>query len=405
MGAVDGPGSISLTWLATAINEGVLDCSGLEPNDLSRAAALAFIVPSRSVQLGVAGLTDFLNRVEPCSSFRPHCISRVSDELKDMSQLIERGFNRPVVLHNAQKDVPRMLETALGELAPSEVIAFSMSAFPFAGSAAKGPSETILALESWLVAQGISPGRGVVLHYRMGLLPDNWSAGLSQQAREIGARSLQQAHWNNYWVQLWQVAKADAAGGSCEGSVCDDRVNKWCATQEEEVSPRTVSQQGNKSFLLLGGDSHYYRARAMQKLFAAGLLNNALWSLALPEQCRYPNDEWRAFCSILPKKLDIDLHGDDDDTPKDITFASDSLYRTTRFSIVLESVIDLQEDFLTEKVLKPIYRTHPFIVACVSSRVLEILRGFGFRTFFPLWKRPSTSAQPRTLTTTSLTHA
>ena len=52
----------------------------------------------------------------------------------------------------------------------------------------------------------------------------------------------------------------------------------------------------------------------------------------------------------------------------------------------METVISSDEDgdYLTEKVFKPIYRQHPFIIACSSPRLLETLHRFGFRTFSPV---------------------
>mmetsp|Transcript_42414 Transcript_42414/g.95854 ORF Transcript_42414/g.95854 Transcript_42414/m.95854 type:complete len:229 (-) Transcript_42414:147-833(-) len=77
------------------------------------------------------------------------------------------------------------------------------------------------------------------------------------------------------------------------------------------------------------------------------------------------------------------------------SFPPSSLYKRTRFSLVFESSISVEatyESFLTEKVLKPLYGAHPFLLLCAAVRVWDILRSFGFRSFDPLI--PSVFADP-----------
>lgn len=211
------------------------------------------------------GFGDFSNHVQSCSSFKPSCLSEITDDgplsgdadrrkSNNMSQLIETSFKSPVVLHNPWKEVPRSLERALGLSAPSEAIVFSMAAVPEAVN--------FVALADWLKALGIDPRRGVALHYRTQQLPSGWLSGLVRNSpgpHDVGAASLQQAFWNNYWVTLWQVAKADAVEQLCQGrpgTACDERqLIKWCAAREDKVLSREVPPRRNKTFLLLGGDA------------------------------------------------------------------------------------------------------------------------------------------------------
>ena len=58
-----------------------------------------------------------------------------------------------------------------------------------------------------------------------------------------------------------------------------------------------------------------------------------------------------------------------------------------RFSVVFESSVTGDRNdytpFLTEKVLKPIYAGHPFLVLCGARDVWDVIVAFGFRTFEP----------------------
>ena len=60
----------------------------------------------------------------------------------------------------------------------------------------------------------------------------------------------------------------------------------------------------------------------------------------------------------------------------------DWLYSRTFFSVITESIFDDVSLFLDEKVWKPIYNYHPFIIlGCPNS--LKKLREMGFKTFEP----------------------
>jgi len=59
-------------------------------------------------------------------------------------------------------------------------------------------------------------------------------------------------------------------------------------------------------------------------------------------------------------------------------------YNSTHFSIVVETVIDNPEIFVTEKTFKPMAFYHPFIVMAQAGH-LEYLRGQGFETYSNLF--------------------
>ena len=139
--------------------------------------------------------------------------------------------------------------------------------------------------------------------------------------------------------------------------------------------------------LLLGGDAHYKRELLVRKMHYAGLLERSLWSLSTPDQCAPAalnrttpalRATWAPFCKRFPKRLDIALHGPWESSNKDVSFPPRSLYRRTRFSAVFESVVSAPGDhpcypsFLTEKVMKPLVRGHPFLIMCGAVKTLHV---------------------------------
>ncbi len=261
--------------------------------------------------------------------------------------------------------------------------------------------------------------------------------------------------WNNYWTLLVRAARtdravelcleqragaaggaADASGGPCNASAMLER---WC-TAQRGAPPPTPSPSPQKPILLLGGDAHYAREVILYRLFSAGVLDKARWSLSTPAQCsergqrESPTNQlpqplsaagraaWRPFCAQFaggPKRVDIDLSGPLEASSKDQSFPPASLYAQTRFSLVFESVVSAPGDepdypaFLTEKVraralppprmrvlhtaltparrprrlaekvLKPLYRGHPFLLMCHTPATWPILHALGFRSFEP----------------------
>jgi len=218
--------------------------------------------------------------------------------------------------------------------------------------------------------------------------------------------------WHSYW---WKLS------GGAPGEEEEQERKKFCKVQESgdanESTAARIEESGddfvplanrNGSFLVLGGDARFFRAMLLLNLFRDGLLNESLWSLQTPNPCcKYhgvscANDilsqdpEWsfiekswdrvweemKDFCGQFPKFLDLKLDGGAEDEGKDQMFAPKALYDSTKFSIVFESSSAHDtETFLTEKLLKPIYRGHPFILVCGTRNALAILRSFGFKTF------------------------
>ena len=62
--------------------------------------------------------------------------------------------------------------------------------------------------------------------------------------------------------------------------------------------------------------------------------------------------------------------------------SSDWLYNRTFFSVVTESIFDDVSIFLDEKIWKPIYNYHPFLILGTPN-CLKKLREYGFKTFEP----------------------
>ena len=223
-----------------------------------------------------------------------------------------------------------------------------------------------------------------LLNYCAGLIPTS-GHGVARNPRFRG----KQLFWNNYWRELsWQAVSQFKAEGRCNSSL-----------PPPDARPTTPS-----TFLLLGGDAHYSRQYVMKALHREGLLEHALWSLSTPDECQNrwsidgPKGEelpvlrenklgWDEFCRLFPKRLDLDLRGEHEASSKDRTFAPQKFYERTRFSVVFESTISGDHDnytpFLTEKILKPIFAGHPFVILCGARGLWDVIRTFGFRSFEP----------------------
>lgn len=272
---------------------------------------------------------------------------------------------------------------------------------------------------SWMSKRGVNPAtRGLMLHYRDGRLPRDWQEKLPSSPAAPGYPL--EVFWSTYWRKLtWEAM--DGHQRACARR--ELAVNAWCedgwrglgpnggriraanicgsqfvsrrlrharfvaversATTDEALSERAAARP-LRSFLLLGGDAHAGRPQLLHALFNDGLLGDALWSLSRPKECETPPSTWVAWCALLPHRLDVAMLGDaDDSTGKDSSFAEPALYANTHFSLTLESMSDYDKytSFLTEKVLKPIYGGHPFILQCAAPGALSTLRSWGFRTF------------------------
>lgn len=101
---------------------------------------------------------------------------------------------------------------------------------------------------------------------------------------------------------------------------------------------------------------------------------------------RYPSVDWlKTANDILAKTFPITLPGDDgsfgDGKADGLRSVSGKWYDSTLISVVGESLFtNGQNLFITEKVMKPIYWSHPFIVVG-DPGTLARLRTLGFRTF------------------------
>jgi len=100
----------------------------------------------------------------------------------------------------------------------------------------------------------------------------------------------------------------------------------------------------------------------------------------------YPSVDWlKAANDILAKELPITLPGDDgsfgDPKADALRSVSGKWYDSTLISVVGESLFSNGQNlFITEKIMKPIYWSHPFIVVG-DPGTLARLRMLGFRTF------------------------
>ena len=212
--------------------------------------------------------------------------------------------------------------------------------------------------------------------------------------------------WHSYWWDLVRQMKQRRA----DDPICAD------GGQGKRRHAKALSSRTHPA-LILGGDDRAYRTLLLFRLFKEGLLgsvqdeNSVLWSLQIPFPCceyfgldckghgsarsaeewegmsKYRNDpDMKAFCALFPKNLDIKLDALSD-SEKDRLFPPQDLYDQSRFSVTFESCDSFdgyRQTFLTEKILKPIYGGHPFIILCGSRGGLDLARSFGFKTFSSL---------------------
>ncbi len=388
------------SWLQVALSDGTLDCTfGSDHRSSDGAHEMFFLM----LTLGTDAVRRTVDLV-PCNS-----------ELIDFNvEDLQLRWHS-----TAPQAAPPTLEEALASASPRAAIVFHMSLIPDIGR------DVLHTISAWLRQRNICAAqRALVLHYRAGRLPDGWheprkwNATREHLASQRGRDGVpMEAFWNNFWSVLHRVAQADFARELCEaraptlpyGTVCNASaaLQRWCAAPREE-SPRPLARASiGNSFLLLGGDAHNSRELILQRLHSAGLLDRALWSLSTPAQCsergrlEQPNDmvplaltatqrkAWRPFCTEFangPKRLDLELSGPLEGSNKDRSFPPAALYARTRFSLVFESVVTTDRDypaFLTEKVLKPLYRGHPFLFMCHVPATWSILHALGFHSFGP----------------------
>ena len=329
--------------------------------------------------------------------------------------------------HHSGLAPPPTLTAALRAATPDATVVVTLSWTPDLGRS------NVRAVAKWLRARGVDPERrGLVLHYRAGRLPSGWQNRLTRgDVRAhvaLGSGLPREAFWNSFWPLLTSRAQAERQRQLCvaarlPGRACNTSVlARWCAERrrgrlrsESRVAlppplqklPRPAQPRPAHQLLVLGGDAHYGREYVMRRLHYAGLLDNrTLWSLSKPEQCTPgrggvllngtadPREErlWQGFCGAFTqggKQLDRPLMGPQStDNAKDMDFAPVQLYAKTRFSLVFESVVSSSGNpfptFLTEKVIKPLALSHPFLLVCAGYGAWEFLRNLGFRSFSPV---------------------
>ena len=286
-------------------------------------------------------------------------------------------------------------------------------------------------LEQLLSGCGVSPSRAVVLHYNMGtmlpleanfLLPARatylkehwapllrWARGAygSELATDGDPPRLRQAYWNYYYAALLKTARTCTAA------------HELRARYEAGVLRR------QHTFTMLGGQPKAFRGLVLLELARRGLLDNARWSAGRFPFCSAANNSSGArnpkgyatagpfaynvslgllserarvarLCAQLPHLLDVDP------ARKSLTDfgAAQELYRTTRFTVVLETSIDSAGRgshhgpnhadpqvgphghqrgrvlYVTEKPLKPMLNLRPFVLLG-SAGSLATLRSLG----------------------------
>ena len=324
---------------------------------------------------------------------------------------------------------------ALRAASPTSAVVVSSSQIPDIGLA------NVAHVAKWLNVRGIDAARrGLVLHYRAGrLLGESRAARASVgsatrsrfvEIREPGAviaadvvsrlrgPGISEGFWQTFWAHIIhsdslkdarahvvcreRAGRSQSALAACSSMGDAERTrlfDEWCSRSAPTAAQLlAAAPHPEVPMLLLGGDAHYDRETILRRLWNASVLSpgRALWSLSTPNQCGKTGalaaPKWRAFCALFPKVLDIRLEGPlgDHATQKDVRLPPASLYDRTRFSVVFESVVSTSGEgprnfplFLTEKVLKPLIRGHPFVTICAAPGVWELLAALGFRDFTP----------------------
>lgn len=137
-------------------------------------------------------------------------------------------------------------------------------------------------------------------------------------------------------------------------------------------------------FLFLNGRHRPWRRYLINHFKSTGLINSALWTNLdtnagdlqfLPE--KYEVDRYQKNLNVSAQGfVKTQLFGNE---WGDIYINPDA-YIDTYFSLVTETVVDYPHSFRTEKLWKPMFMAHPWIV--ISSRgYYRDLRNLGFRTY------------------------
>ena len=421
---------LSGSWLQASLLDGILDCG--RPLVLDRGfAPLAGTDRSASEMFFTMLLPEIFERQDhrhrsvnlvPCGSKADHFVEQHPQDRFADSHF---GLGLAIKWRDGGGGSPRTLEEAFAAASADAALVFQMSYIPDLGE------HYLRVLSAWLAHRRIrAHERSLVLHYRAGRLPPGWhelrtlADTRAHSSSPRGQKRLpEETFWNNFWTILVREAKTDRGRELCQeraasgprdvasgplGVPCNASalLEEWCAASRD-APPPPPTPRPEKSFLLLGGDAHYNREFFVRHFHATGLLDRALWSFSTPAQCferglrEAPQNQippplspaarkaWGPFCAQFangPKRVDIELSGPLESSQKDRSFAPAELYARTRFSLVFESIIGSDREypaFLTEKVLKPLYRGHPFLLMCHMPATWSILHRLGFHSFGP----------------------
>ena len=108
------------------------------------------------------------------------------------------------------------------------------------------------------------------------------------------------------------------------------------------------------------------------------ILKKSIWSWNAVGLMDYPNKKYYH----ISKSLEENSIKSDDDYA--LIFGTEDAIQNSYVQIVVESEINKESLFLSEKILKAIWEKKPFLVLG-SERYLEVLRKLGFKTFDDFW--------------------
>ena len=300
------------SWLASSIKDRVLDCSGGTGAGGGGVTTSPPVWTARPFDpLGNASsdgseVEIFHFMLDPDSFQSAHIhqpIKVVPCDAKhnmDNEGLQALGVNyqwRPFARSGGRsRPPPTSVRHAIHAASSHAALVFTMSWIPDVGK------EYVESVRNWLVAQRLAPLRALVLHYRVGRLPNSWAGRFTRAELrdhvfgERGKEGLpREAFWNSYWRLLVDEVRLDRGRELCRQQQhlsgdrhrgpCDDTtlLSRWCAATRTAPSPHV--QPKPSKMLVLGGDAHYNREVILKRLEKSGLLRHALWSLSTPVQC------------------------------------------------------------------------------------------------------------------------
>lgn len=157
-----------------------------------------------------------------------------------------------------------------------------------------------------------------------------------------------------------------------------------------------LNEKRSYDYLFYNGKLRPHRLYSVSELANKKILNNGIVSLAAAthteghfsvNQCVKDLKQYGAYSKHLhdfvnnfkPMILDIESNNFSQDN---INLTTVSHYEQTYFSVISETSMTVR--FVTEKIYKPIYNLHPFIIIG-APKILEYLRSKGYLTFDELF--------------------